>query len=80
MGEDCKEGEKVRLQKGLQMRCIGGVWIAKEGRAGPNAPPCQDDPALGANGTCSAQQGHCLQFTVKGAEMDKDCPGTCGQF
>ena len=40
--------------------------------------PCTDDPSLSANGTCSADRGHCQQYTDAGADMDRDCPETCG--
>jgi len=60
------------------MRCKNNTWKAKQKKAGPGGPPCEDNPALEADGTCSALKGDCLQFTEKGAEMDRDCPGTCG--
>ena len=63
------------------MKCKHGVWVPQEKRAGPGAPPCVDNPALMANGSCSAnaKEGHCNQYTVKGQEIDRDCPGTCGK-
>ena len=63
------------------MKCKHGVWVPQEKRAGPGAPPCVDNPALMANGSCSAnaKEGHCNQYTVKGQEIERDCPGTCGK-
>merc|ERR1712106_814129 len=73
-GDICEEGEKQKLTKGLYMKCIDGEWVKVEKRkSGPGGPPCTDDPSK----SCSADQGHCSQYTVKGAEMDRDCPGTC---
>ena len=79
---DCKDGEKVTLQKNplLRMVCKNGAWVVREGRAAPGSLPCEDKAELSANGTCLAEEGHCLQYTEKGAEMDRDCAGTCGQF
>ena len=64
------------------MKCEEGIWvkIERKDRIGPQGPPCEDDAALAANGTCSTAKGHCLQYTEKGKEMDRDCPGTCGKF
>ena len=78
----CKNKEKVRLQKkpSLTMECKKGDWYPNEGRSGPGGPPCEDNPALLANGTCSADRGACSQFTERGLEMDRDCAGTCGQY
>merc|ERR1712106_641012 len=76
-GDNCKEGERKKLTKGLYMKCEEGEWVKIEKRAGPGGPPCKDDPSKSLAGTCSADQGHCSQYTVKGAEMDRDCPGTC---
>ena len=72
----------MELKKGLTMMCKNGIWVKREKRTknGPQAPPCEDNVALAANGTCSSKKEHCNQFTIKGKEMDRDCPGTCGQF
>merc|ERR1712106_1200468 len=75
-GDNCKEGEKKKLTPGLWMKCKEGEWVKIETRR-PGGPPCTDDPSKSLAGTCSADQGHCSQYTVKGAEMDRDCPGTC---
>merc|ERR1719300_1646265 len=46
-------------------------------KGGPPGPaPCVDAP--GMSDTCAADRGHCLQYTVEGNRMDKDCAGTCG--
>eukprot|EP00092_Neocalanus_flemingeri_P014015 GFUD01015120.1.p1 GENE.GFUD01015120.1~~GFUD01015120.1.p1 ORF type:complete len:423 (-),score=74.35 GFUD01015120.1:253-1521(-) len=81
-GDDCENGDVQILKRKprLEMKCVKGKWIKKERRGGggqPGAPPCQDDPAMAANGTCEADRAECLQFSEKGAKMDKDCPGTC---
>ena len=80
--DNCVDGEKVKLKKGLWMKCSEGEWekIERKSRIGPQGPPCEDDAALAANGSCSADRGHCSQYTTKGQEMDRDCPGTCGKF
>ena len=72
----------MKLKKGLWMKCSEGEWvkIERKSRIGPQGPPCEDDAALAANGSCSADRGHCSQYTTKGQEMDRDCPGTCGKF
>ena len=75
LAENCKEGKKMTLQKGLVMKCKNNAW-----KTGPGGPPCEDNPALVDNGTCSALMGDCLQFSEKGVEMDRDCAGTCGGF
>ena len=80
LADICKNGEKVKLDKGLFMKCKNNIWKAVEKRAGPGGPPCEDNPTLAANGTCSMQRGDCKQFTAKGLEMDRDCAGTCGGF
>ena len=80
LAKNCKDGKRLKLDDGLVMRCKNNTWIPKQKRAGPGGPPCEDNPTLKANGTCSALRGDCLQFTDKGAEMDRDCPGTCGGF
>ena len=74
------EDETVKLQKGLWMMCVDGAWVPRESRRGSSAPPCEDDAALTANGTCAADRSHCHQYTEAGAEMTRDCPGTCGQM
>ena len=63
------------------MVCKKSTWvpIEKGNRASPGAPPCEDDPSVGAD-QCSADMGHCSQMTEKGSEMDKDCAGTCGLY
>eukprot|EP00091_Calanus_sinicus_P003600 TRINITY_DN13773_c0_g1_i1.p1 TRINITY_DN13773_c0_g1~~TRINITY_DN13773_c0_g1_i1.p1 ORF type:complete len:139 (-),score=5.02 TRINITY_DN13773_c0_g1_i1:48-464(-) len=74
--DDCG-GEKYKeLGNGVVMRCRKGVWRVSK-RSQPKGPPCSDDPSLSANGTCLAERGHCQQFTVAGADMDRDCPETC---
>ena len=80
--QGCTDGDRVKLQRGLFMVCQNGTWIEHQtrGRSGPSAPPCEDDPAHLDNGSCSANRENCYQYTVKGAEMDRDCPGTCGQM
>jgi len=77
--QKCKNGQQFRLTKLITMKCAKKSWkaiIKGDKRAGPGGPPCEDNPSL-PNGTCSADRGHCMQFTVKGTQMDKDCPGTC---
>ena len=61
------------------MVCKRNSWVPKEARAGPGAPPCEDNPSVGAD-QCSADSGHCHQMTEKGSAMDKDCAGTCGLY
>ena len=80
--QECQKGDVLHLSNQVKMKCKNGVWVPREKRAGPGAPPCIDNPALVANGICSAnaKEGHCNQFTVKGKEMDRDCPGTCGEI
>jgi len=77
--QECEKGEVLTLSKLVKMKCKKGVWKPQEKRAGPGAPPCVDNPVLVENGSCldNAKKGHCNQFTVKGQEMDRDCPGTC---
>ena len=69
----------MKLGKDLLMRCHNGSWKAVQKKSGLASKPCEDNSVLSANGTCSADRGHCSQFTDKGAEMDRSCPGTCGQ-
>ena len=70
--------------KRISMKCKNGIWTAKtkekgtKDRSGRNAAICEDDSSL-APGFCSAEEGHCLQYTDDGAKMDKNCPGTCGK-
>ena len=78
--DECTEKKPLRLVKGLKMKCLKGQWVPVQRRGGPSGPPCEDDASLSAQGTCSADKGHCSQYTQKGAQMDKDCPGTCGQL
>jgi len=75
--DDCQKGESVKLQKGLQMVCTDrNTWEPREGgkrnRVNPGGPPCQDSVD-----TCQADRGHCNQYTERGAEMERVCPGTC---
>ena len=56
------------------MKCKKGSWKVKEARADPGAPPCEDNPDI----SCVDNEGQCNQFTEKGNEMERDCPGTCG--
>jgi len=72
----CKKKEILKLTKSLSMVCKRRQWVPKIRRAGPGAPPCEDNPSM-ANNTCPADRGHCKQFTERGEEMDRDCPGTC---
>merc|ERR1712106_347381 len=76
--EECKEKQPLQLNAKLKMKCLDGKWVPIEKRGGPPGPPCEDDRMLLAQGFCSANQGQCNQYTKKGVEMDKDCPGTCG--
>ena len=62
------------------MRCKNGEWKPVIRRSALASKPCEDNSDLAANGTCATNRGHCSQFTVKGAEMDQSCPGTCRQF
>ena len=62
------------------MRCKDGEWKPVIKRTALSSKPCEDNFDLAANGTCTDNIGHCSQFTVKGAEMDQSCPGTCGQL
>jgi len=86
-GGNCPN-KPVRLNKEMKMKCKNGKWILKlnrgkgtkenkSSRNGPNAPMCKDDTSL-TPGFCSAEEGHCLQYTDDGANMDKKCAGTCG--
>ena len=63
------------------MECKKGEWepllVKKKGRI--SSPPCEDNPSL-PDGSCSADEGHCHQYTEAGARMDRDCPGTCGKI
>ena len=63
------------------MVCKNNAWVPrnKGNRKGPGAPPCEDDPSVGAD-QCFADRGHCHQMTEKGSAMDKDCAGTCGLY
>ena len=75
--ETCEKGEKVTLTDELSMVCRKAGWTPKQkqDRAKPGAPPCED--SIGED-QCQADRGHCLQYTDKGQEMDRTCPGTCG--
>ena len=62
------------------MKYKKGEWkplVKKKGRI--SSPPCEDNPSL-PDGSCSADEGHCQQYTEAGARMDRDCPGTCGKI
>ena len=63
------------------MVCKNESWVPMKKRrsAGQMGLPCQDDLSVGS-AQCSADRGHCNQFTVKGTEMNRDCAGTCGQY
>ena len=78
LAQDCKKGENVTLEEGLVMKCKKGKWKLKGDRAAanPGAPPCEDNPSV----SCAVQNGNCNQYTQKGIDMDRDCPGTCGKF
>jgi len=77
-GNPCKKRTRIGIGKGESL-CQNkkGDWIhiIKNGKRaqGPGGAPCTD----AANATCSADRGHCNQYTVKGEEMDRVCPGTC---
>ena len=78
-GQRCK-GTKIDIG-GNQFLCEkNGKWVhevfnQKKTRAGvPGGAQCTD----AANTTCFADRGHCNQYTIKGEEMDRVCPGTCG--
>ena len=75
--DNCTHGERVNLEPGLWMVCTNGTWVEQQVRSrnGPQTKPCED-----LNNTCSANSGHCHQYTAAGAEMTRDCPGTCGQM
>jgi len=74
--QECKEKKSLNLKDGLKMKCRRGEWTPVVKRSGPSGPPCEDDSSL--LDQCSNDQGHCHQYTDKGVQMDKDCPGTCG--
>ena len=62
------------------MICRRETWVPLvRNRAGPGAPPCEDDPSVGSD-QCSADRGHCHQMTETGSAMDMDCAGTCGLY
>jgi len=81
----CQEKETVIIKKGKErLRCKEGVWEhqvkkkkkwipASKKRASPGGAPCMD----AAKATCSADRGHCNQYTEMGEEMERICPGTC---
>ena len=75
--DDCGGETRKVLGNGIVMQCRKGIWKMSQ-KSKPKGPPCTDDPSLSANGTCSADQGHCSQYTDAGADMDRDCPETCG--
>jgi len=75
--EECVGKRKVKLDKDITMQCRGGIWKAVQRKSALASKPCEDNAELSANGTCSADRGHCQQFTQKGSEMDRSCPGTC---
>ena len=54
--ENCKEGEIVRLKKGLLwMKCKNGTWIKREKRNLNRQPPCEE-PALLIEDTAASLQ------------------------
>ena len=46
----------------------------KRDRARPGARPCEDSIE---EDVCLVDRGHCQQYTKKGQDMDRICPGTC---
>jgi len=75
----CVKGEKVKLEKGLSMKCKDdNTWEAEIKRnsrkKNPGAPPCEDSASADQ---CQADRGHCNQFTEAGQELERTCPGTC---
>ena len=76
--ESCTDGDKVKLDNGILMRCINGDWMPIRRRNAPVGPPCED--MSNNNSTCAARRGHCNQYTTAGQLMDQECAGTCGSF
>merc|ERR1711915_150659 len=73
--ESCTNGDKVKLDNGILMRCINGDWMPIRRRNVPVGPPCED--MSNNNSTCAARRGHCNQYTTAGQLMDQECAGTC---
>eukprot|EP00092_Neocalanus_flemingeri_P098341 GFUD01125390.1.p1 GENE.GFUD01125390.1~~GFUD01125390.1.p1 ORF type:complete len:303 (+),score=62.28 GFUD01125390.1:22-909(+) len=74
-----QEGESVVVYRkgGLIRVCEDGVWVLKQRKSRKAQLPCEDDPSVGSD-FCEANQGHCLQETEMGLELEANCSGTCG--
>ena len=59
-----------------KIKCRQGRWSPVQKRAALTSTPCEDS----LNATCLIDKAYCNQYTEKGAEMEKSCPGTCGMF